>query len=174
VSIGFYDIERQRRQRVLLDIDVFVPLSISTPLDDQPGEVVDYDFVRRAVVGLTADRHFNLQETLLECVVRAVLDKPGVRAVRAISQKPDVYPGAMTVGIEVFRFGANPPQARIADDRRRTPGRTGRARTQQAAQAPAAADRPGDRRLQHDRGPRQGDGLPVGRQGQLRAARPAA
>ena len=104
VSIGFYDIERQRRQRVLLDIDVFVPLAISTPRDDQPHEVVDYDFVRRAVVCLTGDRHFNLQETLLECVVQAVLAKPGVRAVRAISQKPDIYPGAMTVGIEVFRF----------------------------------------------------------------------
>lgn len=108
VSIGFYDIEKTRRQRVLLDIDVFVPMSISTPRDDQPHEVVDYDFVRRAVVSLTADRHFNLQETLLECVVDACLAKHGVRAVRAISQKPDIYPGDMTVGIEVFRFSTDP------------------------------------------------------------------
>lgn len=108
VSIGFYDIEKTRRQRVLLDIDVFVPMAISTPKDDQPHEVVDYDFVRRAVVSLTENRHFNLQETLLECVVDACLAKHGVRAVRAISQKPDIYPGEMTVGIEVFRFSVDP------------------------------------------------------------------
>jgi 7,8-dihydroneopterin aldolase/epimerase/oxygenase len=114
VSIGFYDFERRQRQRVLLDIDVFVPLAISTPRDDQPHEVVDYDFVRRAVVALTGERHFNLQETLLECVVAAILAKPGVRAVRAVSQKPDIYPGEMTVGIEVFRLAstASPEQGR--------------------------------------------------------------
>lgn len=104
VSIGFYEIEKQRRQRVLLDIDVFVPLALTTPRHDQASEVIDYDFIRRAVVQLTADRHFNLQETLLEHVVQACLAKHGVRAVRAISQKPDIYPGAMTVGIEVMRF----------------------------------------------------------------------
>ena len=42
--------------------------------------------------------------------------------------------------------------------------------SQQARQAPAPPGRPGHRRLQHDRGRRQGDGLPVRRQGQLRAA----
>jgi 7,8-dihydroneopterin aldolase/epimerase/oxygenase len=104
VSIGFYQAEREKRQRVLLDIDVYVPLDLTTPRYDQANEVIDYDFIRRAVVDLTATRHFNLQETLLEHVVRACLAKSGVRAVRAVTQKPDIYPGAMTVGIEVFRF----------------------------------------------------------------------
>ena len=109
VSIGFYEAERNKRQRVLLDIDVFVPLSLTMPRRDEAHEVIDYDFIRRAVVELTATRHFNLQETLLEHVVHACLAKTGVRAVRAVTQKPDIYPGAMTVGIEVFRFADEPP-----------------------------------------------------------------
>ena len=43
--------------------------------------------------------------------------------------------------------------------------------THKLAEAPVPPGRPGDRRLQHDRGRRQGHGLRVGRQGQLRAAR---
>jgi dihydroneopterin aldolase len=104
VSIGFYEAERGRRQRVLVDVDVFVPLALTTPKDDSPHEVIDYDFIRKAIVAITDSRHFNLQETLLEHVVAACLAKPGVRAVRVVSQKPDIYPGDMTVGIEVFRF----------------------------------------------------------------------
>src|SRR5258706_3675208 len=48
-----------------------------------------------------------------------------------------------------------------------------RFRVRQARQAPAPPRGPGDRRLLDDRGWRQGDGVPVGRQGQLRAARRA-
>ena len=109
VSIGFYEAERQRKQRVLLDIDVFVPLALTMPHNDQASEVIDYDFIRRVVVDLADSRHFNLQETLLEHVVAGCLAKHGVRAVRAITQKPDIYPGAMTVGIEVMRFAADTP-----------------------------------------------------------------
>ena len=57
----------------------------------------------------------------------------------------------------------------------RRAGREGKARGQQAGQAPAPQRRPGHRRLQHDRGGRPRHGLPLRRQGQLRAARhPAA
>ena len=47
----------------------------------------------------------------------------------------------------------------------------GRIRGEQAAEAPAPPGRRGDRRLRADRARRPRDGLPVRRQGQLRAAR---
>ena len=49
-------------------------------------------------------------------------------------------------------------------------GRKSRPREQQAAQAPVPSGGPGHWRLQHDRRRRQGDGLPVRRQGLLRPA----
>ena len=57
---------------------------------------------------------------------------------------------------------------------RRARGPARRARAAQARQAPAPPGRPRDRRLRHDRGRRQGDGVPVRRQGQLHDARRAA
>ena len=63
------------------------------------------------------------------------------------------------------------PPIAAARRRRRDPRSKLAGRDRQAGQAPAPPGRPGDRRLRHDRGRRQGHGLPVGRQGQLRAAR---
>lgn len=103
-SIGFYDVERERRQRIRIGIDLFVPLALSTPQRDDPGEIVDYDFIRREITAIVQSQHFNLQETLLDRIVAACLTHPGVRAVRACTEKPDIYPGDMTAGIEVFRF----------------------------------------------------------------------
>ena len=41
VSIGFYEAERQRKQRVLLDIDVFLPLGFAIQDIYQASEVID-------------------------------------------------------------------------------------------------------------------------------------
>jgi dihydroneopterin aldolase len=104
VSIGFHDFELTARQRVLISVDLFVPIDSSTSQSDQVNEVVDYDFVRRGIIDWADSRHFNLQETLLDGIVDICFGQPAVRAVRASTQKPDVYPDCRTVGIEVFRF----------------------------------------------------------------------
>ena len=103
-SIGFHDFEREARQRVVINVDVFVPIHASTAQRDHVSEVVDYDFIRREVTEWAASRHFNLQETLLDGIVDICFAQPEVRAVRASTEKPDVYPDCRTVGIEVFRF----------------------------------------------------------------------
>jgi dihydroneopterin aldolase len=103
-SIGFHDFEREARQRVVISVDVFVPIHASTAQLDHVSEVVDYDFIRREVTEWAGSRHFNLQETLLDGIVDICFAQPAVRAVRASTEKPDVYPDCRTVGIEVFRF----------------------------------------------------------------------
>jgi dihydroneopterin aldolase len=104
VSIGFHDFEREARQRVVINVDLFVPLSASTPATDHVGEVLDYDYIRHGIAEWAGSRHFNLQETMLDGIVDICLAQPAVRAVRASTQKPDIYPDCRTVGIEVFRF----------------------------------------------------------------------
>ncbi len=108
-SIGFHDFELKARQRVLINVDLFVPLADSMPSRDAREEIVDYDFVRVAVAQLAGSRHFNLQETLLEGIVQVCFAQRAVRAVRVSTEKPDVYPDCKTVGIEVFRFRDDPP-----------------------------------------------------------------
>ena len=103
-SIGVYDREHTGAQRLIVNVDVFVALSASTPRHDRVEEVVDYDFVRETIRHRLARGHVNLQETLVDDLAGALLAHPGVVAVRVCSEKPDVYDDVGGVGIEVLRF----------------------------------------------------------------------
>jgi 7,8-dihydroneopterin aldolase/epimerase/oxygenase len=103
-NIGIHAHEKNGAQRVALNVDVFVPLSLSTPRHDRIHEVVDYDFIRLAIKHRIEQGHINLQETLVDDVARALLAHPAVRAVRVSSEKPDVYDDVDAVGIEIVHF----------------------------------------------------------------------
>jgi 7,8-dihydroneopterin aldolase/epimerase/oxygenase len=103
-NIGVYDRERAGAQRLIVNVDVFVALSVSTPRHDRVEEVVDYDFVRETIRRRLARGHVNLQETLADDLAGALLAHPGVVAVRVCTEKPDVYEDVGGVGIEVVRF----------------------------------------------------------------------
>ena len=48
INIGVHDFEKKGEQRVLMNVDLYVPLAMSTPQRDQLDEVLDYDFIRRS------------------------------------------------------------------------------------------------------------------------------
>ncbi len=102
IDIGVHDFEKQGAQRVLFNVDLYVPLALSTPKDDRLDEVVDYDFIRRSIIERVSQGHVQLQETLADDVLRAMLAHPRVRAARVSTAKPDVYPDCEAVGVEVF------------------------------------------------------------------------
>ena len=103
-NIGIHDFERAGSQRLVINVDVFVPLTLSTPRHDRISEVLDYDFVRLTIRRRIEQGHINLQETLVDDIARALLAHPSVAAVRVASEKPDVYDDVEAVGVEVFRF----------------------------------------------------------------------
>jgi dihydroneopterin aldolase len=102
INIGVHDFEKQGEQRVLFNVDLFIPMAESTPLNDQLEEVVDYDFMRETIAQRMAKGHIQLQETLCDDIARAMLLHPKVKAVRVSTEKPDVYPDCESVGVEVF------------------------------------------------------------------------
>jgi dihydroneopterin aldolase len=102
INIGVHDFEKKGEQRVLINVDLFVPLALSTPTHDSLDEVVDYDFIRRSIGERVARGHIHLQETLADDVLQAMLAHPRVRAARVSTEKPDVYPDCDAVGVEVF------------------------------------------------------------------------
>jgi dihydroneopterin aldolase len=104
INIGVHDFEKRGEQRVLINVDLYIPLAQSTPKADQLEEVVDYDFMRVTVAQRMAQGHVHLQETLCDDVARSMLAHPRVRAVRVSTMKPDVYPDCEGVGVEVFRI----------------------------------------------------------------------
>ncbi len=103
INIGVHDFEKKAEQRVMINVDLYIPLEQSTPKADQLSEVVDYDFMRETIANRVAKGHIHLQETLCDDVVKAMLLHPRVRAARVSTMKPDVYPDCEGVGVEVFQ-----------------------------------------------------------------------
>jgi dihydroneopterin aldolase len=102
INIGVHDFEKTGEQRVLINVDLYVPLAQSTPRTDKLDEVLDYDFIRRSIAERIARGHIHLQETLADDLLRTLLVHPKVRAARVSTEKPDVYPDCDAVGVEVF------------------------------------------------------------------------
>lgn len=102
LSIGWYDAEKERRQRVHVNVDLFVPLAATQPRRDDLADVIDYDFIRTVIARSAGDGHIHLQETLIDRIAAALLEHPQVRGVRVSSEKIDIYPDARSVGVEVF------------------------------------------------------------------------
>ena len=106
VRIGAHDFEKTQAQRVVFNVELFVPYELSTPQADDLAEVVDYDFVRELIAARIGQGHVELQETLCDDLAAQMLAHPRVQAVRLSSCKPDVYPDCEAVGVEVFRMKA--------------------------------------------------------------------
>lgn len=102
INIGVHDFEKKGEQRVKINVDLYIPLALSTPTHDKLDEVVDYDFIRREIGVRVAQGHIHLQETLADDVLARLLSHPKVRAARVSTEKPDVYPDCESVGVEVF------------------------------------------------------------------------
>jgi len=102
INIGVHDFEKRGEQRVLINVDLYIPLAVSTPKDDDLAEVLDYDFMRRTIGQRVKQGHVHLQETLCDDVLALMLAHPLVRAAKVSTEKPDVYPDCDSVGCEVF------------------------------------------------------------------------
>jgi 7,8-dihydroneopterin aldolase/epimerase/oxygenase len=99
--MGIHDFEQGVRQRVIINVDVYLAPP-AQPLNDRIDAVVDYDLLKTKIIELALRGHYNLQETLCEKVLAACLDLPGVLAARVSSEKPDVYADCGAVGFEMF------------------------------------------------------------------------
>ena len=104
INIGVHEFEKRGEQRVVINVELFVPLAQTTPVEDKLHEVVDYDFMRSTIAERVKRGHIHLQETLCDDVAAALIAHPNVRAVAVSTEKPDVYPDCDAVGVEVFRI----------------------------------------------------------------------
>ncbi|BEI41791.1 dihydroneopterin aldolase [Polynucleobacter sp. HIN9] len=104
INIGVHDFEKRAEQRVIFNVEIYVPLELNTPKQDLLEEVLDYDFIRKTIVERVKRGHIHLQETLCDEIVAAILEHPNVMAVRVSTAKPDIYPDCEAVGVEVFKM----------------------------------------------------------------------
>ena len=109
-DIGFHDFEVGKPQRLLVTVEIWLD-DLSAPPDDQPERAWNYDFLRTEVRALAAERRYNLQETLATRIFERVSAMRGVKALRVRTAKPDVYPDAAGVGVEIASFAGSWPTA---------------------------------------------------------------
>jgi dihydroneopterin aldolase len=102
-DIGFHDFEIGAPQRLRVSVEVWLT-DVTAPDEDHPAQAWNYDFLRTEVTELVGARRYNLQETLAHAIFERVASFHGVRALRVRLSKPDVYPDAEAVGVEVASF----------------------------------------------------------------------
>lgn len=101
VGLGIHPEERAGPQRVIVSVFLYCDYG-AAPLADDIGAVVDYDFLRTAILALASSRHFELQETLCEAIAALALADPRVAGVKVRTHKPDIYADAR-IGCEIVR-----------------------------------------------------------------------
>ena len=102
-DIGFHDYEIGQPQRLLVTVEIWLE-DVAPPNDDNPAAAWDYDYLRTEVQALAVARRYNLQETLAHAIYERVAAMRGVKALRVATAKPDIYPEARGVGVEVASF----------------------------------------------------------------------
>jgi dihydroneopterin aldolase len=103
VDIGFHDFEVGTPQRLLVTVEIWLD-DVSPPADDDPEGAWNYDFLRMEVEEIARSRRFNLQETLAHAVFERLAAFRGIKALRVRTSKPDIYPDAHGVGVEIASF----------------------------------------------------------------------
>ena len=109
-DIGFHEFEVGAPQRLLVSVELWLD-DAALPADDDPDRAWNYDFLRTEVEEIASSRRFNLQETLAHAVFERLAAFRGVRALRVRTSKPDIYPEAHGVGVEIASFRGPWPDA---------------------------------------------------------------
>ena len=109
-DIGFHDFEVGAPQRLLVTVEIWLT-DTGAPHDDDPQHAWNYDFLRQEVEEIAAARRYNLQESLAHAIFERIAAFRGVRHVRVRTSKPDVYPDAHGVGVEIASFSEAWPEA---------------------------------------------------------------
>lgn len=102
-DIGFHDFEVGAPQRLLVTVEIWLD-DVSAPADDDPAGAWDYDYLRSQIRLLASERRYNLQETLAHRIFQRFAALHGVKALRVATAKPDIYPDARGVGVEICSF----------------------------------------------------------------------
>jgi dihydroneopterin aldolase len=106
-SIGIHPHEHRTTQRVRINVDLGVDddsaLAGIAVGPDELARVVDYEKIAGRVRTIAASGHTRLVETLAERIAETCLIDARVRLVRIRVEKLDVFPDAVSAGVEIER-----------------------------------------------------------------------
>jgi dihydroneopterin aldolase len=103
VHMGIHAHEKGRTQPIRINLVLYLSAD-TAPENDSISEVFDYDRIHDGIHALVTGRHINLQETLAGEIADLCLGFPEILAVRASTEKTDIYPDSDGVGFELIRI----------------------------------------------------------------------
>jgi len=103
-SIGIHEHELKKKQPVIIHIEMFFPLISASPKKDSIAEVFDYDNLREGNEEIVNQKHFSLQETLINEIIIFCKSQKNVTATKVKIAKKDAYENCKAVGIEVVAW----------------------------------------------------------------------
>ncbi len=101
-SIGVHAHEKIAPQRIRVSIDLRVAAR-APDARDTIDTVLSYEDIAIAIRAMVAEGHYHLIETLAERIAQVCLVHKSVSWVKVKIEKPDIFPDAATVGIEIER-----------------------------------------------------------------------
>ena len=99
--IGVYPHEHRGEQRVRVNVDLAV--TEAGEVADRLDRVLNYEGMANAVRAIVGAGHVKLVETLAERIAAACLEDSRVVRVRVRVEKLDVFPDAVSAGVEIER-----------------------------------------------------------------------
>jgi dihydroneopterin aldolase len=102
LSVGIYDHEKTKPQRVIINVIFDVTENSGKPLKSID-EVVSYEKAVEIIREVTARRHYDLLEELAEEIVKNLKFDNRIERITLSLEKPDIIEGAVGVGVEITR-----------------------------------------------------------------------
>ncbi len=100
--IGIYDWEREVRQRVEIDLELWVDLAAAAK-SDSIDDTLNYKSIAKRVLAFVQESRFRLVEALAGEIARIVLAEFPVTRVRVTVHKPGAVRHARDVGVIIER-----------------------------------------------------------------------
>ncbi|MBT8395498.1 MAG: dihydroneopterin aldolase [Gemmatimonadetes bacterium] len=100
--IGIHDWEREKKQDILINVQMEADLQPAGQSDDF-NDAVDYRAVAKAIISLVETSEFFLVEKMAEEIAAICLQNPKVDVARVRVEKPGAVRFSRSVGVEVER-----------------------------------------------------------------------
>lgn len=105
-TIGVYDEERNKKQKILIDLEIEVDATVASRTDSI-NDSADYAKISEMLVDHIEQTDFFLIETLAQEVADLIVNEFRVPWVRVVLRKPDALEVADEVGVEIERVRSN-------------------------------------------------------------------
>ena len=102
MSVGIHDFEKEKEQRVIVNVEIGVAPHQGAQSDDI-NDVLSYSEIFNMIESIAHKQHIHLVETFAEQIAASALEFPQANYIRVRVEKPDIFVRAAGVGIEIFR-----------------------------------------------------------------------